>query len=111
MAALNTQLPAGSFQMITVLFNDRPEIAWNLVRRMGFTFPVLVDDGLASRRYGLTGVPETYIIDPQGVLREKFIGPEEWNSPAALDLLARYLPAAASQAGPATANGQLDKSH
>lgn len=115
MAALNKQLPPGSFQMITVLFNDRPEIAWNLARRMGFSFPILVDDGVASRQYGLTGVPETYIIDPQGILREKFIGPEEWNSQAALDLLARYLPTSASQASQAgqaaAANGPLDKSH
>jgi cytochrome c biogenesis protein CcmG/thiol:disulfide interchange protein DsbE len=102
MKALDQRMPEGSFQMLTVLFNDRPEIAQNVVRKMGLTFPVLVDaNGVAARQYGLTGVPETYIIDPQGVLREKFIGPLDWSSPAALNLLGRYLPQPDSPSDPA----------
>lgn len=102
MAALNQRMPEGSFQMLTVLYNDRPEIAQNLVRKMGVTFPVLVDaNSIVARQYGLTGVPETYIIDPQGVLREKFIGPLNWDSAAALTLLGKYLPQSASLTGPA----------
>lgn len=102
MAALNQRMPEGTFQMLTVLYNDRPEIAQNLVRKMELPFPVLVDpSGVAAREYGLTGVPETYIIDPQGILREKFIGPLNWDSQAALDLLGKYLPQPASPAASA----------
>jgi DsbE subfamily thiol:disulfide oxidoreductase len=102
MAALNQRMPEETFQMLTVLYNDRPEIAQNLVRKLGVAFPVLVDaNGIVARQYGLTGVPETYIIDPQGILREKFIGPLNWDSPAALTLLGKYLPQSASPSGPA----------
>ena len=102
MAILNQRMAEGSFQMLTVLYNDRPEIAQNLVRKMGVAFPVLVDaNSIVARQYGLTGVPETYIIDPQGVLREKFIGPLNWDSPAALTLLGKYLPQFANPFGPA----------
>ncbi|MHB8811301.1 MAG: TlpA family protein disulfide reductase [Desulfobulbaceae bacterium] len=102
MAILNQRMPEGSFQMLTVLYNDRPEIAQNLVRKMGATFPVLVDaNSIVARQYGLTGVPETYIIDLQGILREKFIGPLNWDSPAALTLLGKYLPQSASPPRPA----------
>jgi cytochrome c biogenesis protein CcmG/thiol:disulfide interchange protein DsbE len=31
--------------------------------------------------YGTHGWPETYIIDRNGVLRRKFVGPVDWNSP------------------------------
>ena len=30
--------------------------------------------------YGTVQIPETYIIDKQGVLRRKFIGAQDWTS-------------------------------
>ena len=39
--------------------------------------------------YGTTGWPETYIIDRQGVLRRKFVGPVDWNSPEIIGFLNR----------------------
>ena len=39
--------------------------------------------------YGTTGWPETYIIDRQGVLRRKFVGAVDWNSPEVLDFLGK----------------------
>ena len=41
--------------------------------------------------YGLTGVPETFIVDRKGILREKFIGPRQWNAPEAKQMLMKYL--------------------
>jgi len=37
--------------------------------------------------YGTHGWPETYIIDRDGVVRRKFIGPVDWNSPEIRDFL------------------------
>jgi cytochrome c biogenesis protein CcmG, thiol:disulfide interchange protein DsbE len=37
--------------------------------------------------YGTTGQPETFIIDPSGVLRRKFIGPVNWTSPEVVEYL------------------------
>jgi cytochrome c biogenesis protein CcmG/thiol:disulfide interchange protein DsbE len=37
--------------------------------------------------YGTSGWPETYIIDRQGVMRRKFIGPVDWTSPEVMDFL------------------------
>lgn len=49
------------------------------VKGLSLTFPVLVDSwGQTDKRYKLMGVPETYIIDQQGILREKVIGPRDW---------------------------------
>lgn len=49
------------------------------VKSLNLTFPVLIDSwGQTDKRYKLMGVPETYIIDRHGVLREKVIGPRDW---------------------------------
>jgi cytochrome c biogenesis protein CcmG/thiol:disulfide interchange protein DsbE len=39
--------------------------------------------------YGTSGWPETYIIDRQGVLRRKFVGPVDWNAPDILEFLSK----------------------
>lgn len=43
----------------------------------------------ASDLYGTFGWPESYIIDRKGVIRRKFIGPVEWNSPEIIDYLSK----------------------
>jgi len=39
--------------------------------------------------YGTSGWPESYIIDRQGVLRRKVVGPINWESPEVLQFLSR----------------------
>ena len=60
------------------------------IESMRLTFPVLTDSwGQTDKRYKLMGVPETYIIDQDGVLREKIIGPRDWTSRESLDMIVR----------------------
>jgi thiol-disulfide isomerase/thioredoxin len=52
-------------------------------RELGLTFEILYDSlGTIQRTYRTTGVPETFVIARDGVIRKKWIGPEDWNSPA-----------------------------
>ena len=48
-----------------------------------------VRDGeqLSNAMYGTFRFPETYIIDKNGILRRKFIGPQEWTSPEIVSYL------------------------
>ena len=39
--------------------------------------------------YGTFRYPETYVIDRNGVLRRKFIGPQTWTSPEIMDYLSK----------------------
>jgi thiol-disulfide isomerase/thioredoxin len=43
-----------------------------------------------SQTYGTTKFPESYLIDPSGTLRLKFIGPRNWTDPAVFALLDSY---------------------
>lgn len=70
------------FHMVTILFRDDLDSARLYMSRNSCPVPVYSDPGAkAYRKYGLTGVPESFIIDKQGVLREKVIGPLKWDSP------------------------------
>ena len=85
-------MPPNKFKMLAILSNDEPAFADTVAAKNGYTFPILIDpDNLASKAYGLTGVPETYIIDKKGVLREKFIGPRQWDSQGAWQMLRKYV--------------------
>jgi cytochrome c biogenesis protein CcmG, thiol:disulfide interchange protein DsbE len=44
-------------------------------------------DQKSSRLYGTFKIPETYIIDRQGVVRRKFISDVDWSRPEIVDFL------------------------
>lgn len=43
----------------------------------------------ANLRFGSVRVPESFVVDRNGVIRRKFVGPQQWTSPEILDYLAR----------------------
>lgn len=73
------------FRFVSILFRDDINKALMFQKAHSMAFPVYLDPGgEAAFSYGLTGVPETFIIDKQGILRKKIIGPENWASPQVL---------------------------
>ena len=92
MQKLYSMMPADKFKMLAVLTNDDPAIAKNFARQFGITLPILDDDNnTVSPKYGITGVPETFIVDRQGIVRAKFIGPAEWDSPEVTGELLKFI--------------------
>lgn len=43
----------------------------------------------SAHLYGTIKYPETYVIDANGILRRKFIGPVEWTKPEIMDYLSK----------------------
>jgi DsbE subfamily thiol:disulfide oxidoreductase len=82
----------GQFRMLTILYKDESQTARAFLKEGNYDFPVLTDtDGRSAMSYGVTGVPETYIVDKKGILREKIIGPADWTSPQAITLIANLI--------------------
>jgi thiol-disulfide isomerase/thioredoxin len=52
-----------------------------LVRHHVNLITVRDPDQKAAKLYHTEGWPETYIIDRQGFIRRKVVGPQDWNSP------------------------------
>lgn len=82
----------GSFRMITVLYRDNPDKASAYLRENNIDLPLWLDrDGKAATAYGLTGVPETFIVDKRGILRKKVIGPADWSSPQVVSFISELI--------------------
>jgi len=67
---------AAHMPLIGVTFKDKPANAAAYIDRAGNPFLAVAqdDDGRAGIDWGLTGVPETFLIDAGGVIRWHYIG-------------------------------------
>lgn len=60
------------------------------LKQRNVNFVTVRDPGQkVASMYGTAGWPETYIIDRQGVVRRKFVGPVNWSSPEVLQFLSK----------------------
>jgi cytochrome c biogenesis protein CcmG/thiol:disulfide interchange protein DsbE len=68
---------------------DVDEAAYkNFLKNHGVSFLTVRDpEQKSSALYGTTGWPETFIIDKNGVLQRKFVGPVDWNDPQIMQYL------------------------
>ena len=88
-ARMNAAMAGTPFQLLTVSIDEGgKEPVEALFRNMNVRFPTLLDpSGKVGKRYGITGVPETFIVTPKGVVAKKVIGPLEWDDPRVLATL------------------------
>jgi cytochrome c biogenesis protein CcmG, thiol:disulfide interchange protein DsbE len=58
-------------------YKDKPEDATGWLRKHGDPYRAIVADrdGRVGIDYGVYGVPETFVIDREGIIRFKQIGP------------------------------------
>lgn len=98
METLYQRLKDQDFIMLAVSQDENGKSAVEpFVEQMKLTFPVLIDtSGLVSRRYGVTGYPETFVIDRDGKVVEHIIGPEDWASDASYRYFEKLLRAGES---------------
>ena len=86
---MNQAMQGKPFQLLAVSIDEGGKDAvTGFFRSTGSTLPALLDtDGAVSRRYGTTGVPETFVIDTKGVIMKKVVGGLDWSAPAVLAAL------------------------
>ena len=75
------------FEILAVSIDaDGREAVAPFIKQMNLTFPALLDPKEKIRSlYGITGVPESFIVDREGILVNKVIGPMDWSSPRVFD--------------------------
>jgi thiol-disulfide isomerase/thioredoxin len=89
MMKLNSAMVGKPFQMVAVSIDEGGlPVIEAFFKESGFSLPVYTDtDGKAALTYGVTGVPETFVIDKKGILVKKVIGPLAWDSPDTISFL------------------------
>lgn len=93
MEHLYRRLNGKDFVMLAVSEDeDGRAAAQPFVDELGITFPVLLDpQGVVPPRYGVTGYPETFVIDREGHVIHHTIGPENWESEPVVEFFTRLL--------------------
>lgn len=84
------ELVHGRSDVALVLVTTDPD--WNSVQELvpdGFKSPILFDpsSSVVGGRYGTRLFPETWVIDPRGVIRARFDRTIEWDSSVFFDFL------------------------
>ncbi|HEY6909654.1 MAG TPA: TlpA disulfide reductase family protein [Myxococcales bacterium] len=80
-----------TFEVVTVSVDEGWEPVDRFFSGSKTQFRVLLDDGAkVSRMYGTTKFPESYLVDKDGKLRLKFVGPRNWMDPNVATLLQSY---------------------
>ncbi len=66
------------------------QVVGPFVKSLGLTYPILLDPKQTVKKlYRTTGVPESFLIDKEGRLAYKVIGPEEWDRPEVIASIRR----------------------
>ena len=72
----NAQLLQGQVQFLGVVFQDKEEKIQAFLNDRGSAYPTLVDQGgKTAIAYGVGGVPETFFLNKDGKIVDKFVGP------------------------------------
>ena len=91
--ALHATLKAKGLEVVLVNFRENPEHVRRTVVERGYTSRVLLDESgdVTGRVYGVFGPPTSYLIDRQGRLVARGVGPRNWDGAAARALLESVL--------------------
>ena len=66
---------AGDAEVVSVVFDDQADDVAEFFDRNGGDWPVLDDPrGAIALDWGVAGIPESYLVDPDGVVRSKITG-------------------------------------
>jgi peroxiredoxin len=89
MERLYQQLKDQTFEILAVSIDAQgaPTVA-PFVKEYKLNFPVLIDsENKIGRLYKTTGIPETFIIDKNGIIVSKVIGYRNWSDPEVVQTL------------------------
>jgi cytochrome c biogenesis protein CcmG/thiol:disulfide interchange protein DsbE len=83
MERLHAALGDADFVLLAVSQDeDGKRVVAPFVERLHLSFPVLLDpEREVGDRFGVSGYPETFVIDRNGFVVEHVIGPRDWASP------------------------------
>ena len=83
---LHQELKDEKFEILAVSIDESgTEAVRPFMKNHKLSFPALTDtEGKTKTLYRITGVPESFIIDKDGIILEKIIGPRDWAASGAI---------------------------
>ncbi len=83
MEKLYNKFKSDQFEILAVSVDgEGSKVVAPFMERLNLTFPALLDKkGKIKNIYGVTGIPESFIIGKNGIILKKVIGPIDWAKP------------------------------
>jgi len=96
-------LRGSDFEVLAVSQDeDGRRVVEPFATKQGLSFPIYLDpEHQVGDRYGVWGYPETFVIDRNGYVVERVIGPRDWDSPASIAGLRTLLAGSDGRPSPA----------
>jgi cytochrome c biogenesis protein CcmG, thiol:disulfide interchange protein DsbE len=90
---LRAEWDPDTVRLVGVVFQSSPDEVARFLSEVGDNVPTFADnDGIAAIEFGVVGVPETFVIDQQGIVRHRIVGPIDKDELA--ELVAKLVSAA-----------------
>ena len=87
MQRLRDAFPGTDLALLAVTGDQQQQAIAAFAKALGLSFPILLDESKdVSAAFGVRGLPTTVIIDRQGSLVGRAIGPRHWDGSAAIAL-------------------------
>lgn len=78
--------------VIAISIDSEKSAILNFLKSIPLSFPILHDPEIeVSKRYKVYAYPTSFLIDRNGIIREKFIGEEDWLDESRIKLIERFL--------------------
>ncbi|MFQ5432686.1 MAG: TlpA disulfide reductase family protein [Nitrospinota bacterium] len=93
MEALYNKLKGDKFAMLAISIDeDGLKSVGPFVEEYGLTFPILLDpSSKTSKKFKTTGVPETFIVNKDGIIIYHSLGPENWERPEFYETITKLI--------------------
>jgi peroxiredoxin len=86
--ALYETLKDEDFMIMALSIQEQKKKVSKFMKNNNIDFPVYLDsDGTVAAMYGVTGIPTTYIIAPNGKVVGRAIGPRQWGGQDSVELM------------------------
>jgi len=85
-------LPREDFELVAIAIDEDASDVRAFQDRYRLSFPILLDlDQSVYAAYQTMGVPESLLVDREGRVVERYVGPREWDAPEYVDRIRRLL--------------------
>jgi len=92
MERLYRELAPEGFELLAISVDENPGDIGQFLQQVEVSFPVLLDPKqTVSRQYQTMGFPESFLVDREGLIVERYIGPRDWDHPDHLARIRRLM--------------------
>jgi peroxiredoxin len=80
------------FVILAINIQEEIKLVSSFMNERGFSFPVLLDEkGEVARSYGISGIPATFFLNPDGEIIGKAVGARDWAGEESFGLIEELL--------------------